>query len=203
MDFAVTSTFVPFGGSQYWPMLLALVFGRGVDALSAHIATPNLVLEGNPIAKRLGWRWYLPVNAIFCVILAACPSAAIMVSTMSVLIAARNFQAAWLMRSLGEEAYREWHVKHILKTALALYLSCLAGEIFSVAAVGAVIIFFGDSLVLLSVGWGIVGYGFAIAYFVLLARWRLGRVASRNAPDASAETAALVSVGLPEVRNQK
>jgi hypothetical protein len=107
------------------------------------------------------------------------------------------------MRSLGEEAYRVWHVKHILQTPLALYLSCLAGESFSVATVGAVIILFSDSLVLLSVGWGIVGYGFAITYFVLLARWRLQCVASRDARHAAMETAALVSVGLPESPHQK
>ena len=28
-----------------------------MDFLSTWVATPNLVLEGNPIAKKLGWRW--------------------------------------------------------------------------------------------------------------------------------------------------
>lgn len=195
MDLAATETFVPFAGADYWPMLLALLFGRGMDALSAVIATPNLVLEGNPIAKRLGWRWYLPINAVVCVFLARCPPAAIVVSTMSVLIAARNFQAAWLMRSLGEEAYRVWHVKRILHTPLVLYLSCLAGETCSIAAVGAVIIFFSNSLVLLSIGWGVVGYGFAVAFFVLLTRWRLRRVAIRNTRTAAVENV-MVSAAL-------
>jgi len=49
--------FVPFGSAYYLLMLAALVLGRGLDILSTWVATPNLLLEGNPIAKLLGWRW--------------------------------------------------------------------------------------------------------------------------------------------------
>ena len=45
-----------------------------------------------------------------------------------VLVAARNFQSAWLMRSLGEQAYRDWHVERIQETRVTLYLFCLAGN---------------------------------------------------------------------------
>jgi len=50
---------IPFGGRWYFLMLALLVFSRGMDILSTWIATPNLVLEGNPIAKKLGWKWGL------------------------------------------------------------------------------------------------------------------------------------------------
>src|SRR6266700_3076655 len=98
--------FVSFGSGAYLLMLACLVVARGMDALSTWVATPNLVLEGNPIAKMLGWRWGLPVNLVFCFGLAFWPFPAIILSTTSILVAARNFQSAWLMRSLGEEAYR-------------------------------------------------------------------------------------------------
>src|SRR5215831_5849259 len=94
--------FVPFGSRQYAWLFLLLVVARGMDFLSTWVATPNMVLEGNPIAKKLGWRWGIPLNAGLCILFAFWPLPAIVISTTSVLVAARNFQSAWLMRSLGE-----------------------------------------------------------------------------------------------------
>src|SRR6516165_2985903 len=102
--------FLSFASRDYFLMLLLLLVSRGMDFLSTWVATPNLVLEGNPIAKKLGWRWGAVVNVIICVGMALWPATAIAVSTMSVLVASRNFQHAWLMRTMGEERYREWHV---------------------------------------------------------------------------------------------
>ena len=62
---------VPFGSREYFLMLALLVFARGMDFLSTWIATPNLVLEGNPLAKKLGWRWGLLLNVVLVVVLAA------------------------------------------------------------------------------------------------------------------------------------
>src|SRR5213078_1182824 len=93
---------IPFGSRWYFLMLALLIFARGMDILSTWIATPNLVLEGNPVAKILGWRWGLPINVGICLILAFWPLPAIVLSTTSLLVAARNFQSAWLMRSMGE-----------------------------------------------------------------------------------------------------
>ncbi len=42
---------IPFGSPAYLLMLVLLVFARGMDFLSTWVATPNLVLEGNPITK--------------------------------------------------------------------------------------------------------------------------------------------------------
>lgn len=51
---------VSFGSREYLLMCALLVFSRGMDFLSTWIATPNLVLEGNPLAKNSagagGWR---------------------------------------------------------------------------------------------------------------------------------------------------
>jgi hypothetical protein len=46
--------FVPFASRSYVLLFLLLFVSRGMDFLSTWVATPNLVLEGNPIAKRLG-----------------------------------------------------------------------------------------------------------------------------------------------------
>ena len=73
--------FVPFGGNDYWILLGSLLFARGADFLSTWIATPNLVMEANPIARWLGWKWGVLVNLALCGGLAAWPMAAIVLVT--------------------------------------------------------------------------------------------------------------------------
>ncbi len=170
--------FVPFGTRLYGVFFTLLLFARGMDFLSTWVATPNLVLEGNPIAKRLGWRWGIPVNFIFCLLFAFWPMPAMVISTTSVLVAARNFQSAWLMRSLGEPLYREWHLERIRQTSISLYLFCLFGQAGLVAAVGGAVLLFCDwtrQPVLAAIGLGIVAYAVAVVFYTLLGVWRLRR----------------------------
>src|ERR1043166_4674914 len=119
---------VPFAGRTWWLLFLLLAFARGMDILSTRIATPNLVLEANPVARILGWRWGMVLNLAVCFAMAFWPLTAIAISTTSLLVATRNFQWAWLMRSMGEEAYRDWHIQRIQETPVTLYLFCLAGN---------------------------------------------------------------------------
>jgi hypothetical protein len=173
--------FVPFASRAYGLCLVLLLVSRGMDFFSTWIATPNLVLEGNPIAKKLGWHWGIPLNIAACLVLAFWPVSAIAVSTTSVLVAARNFQSAWLMRSLGEEVYRDWHVARIQETRITLYLLCLAGNTLLTAAVGvAVIRFSGTDSRAFAIGLGIIAYAAAVALYTLLAVWRLRRAADRH-----------------------
>jgi hypothetical protein len=174
--------FVPFGSRSYGLMFVLLFASRGMDFLSTWVATPNLVLEGNPIAKKLGWKWGIPINLALCFGLAYWPLPAIVISTTSVLVAARNFQSAWLMRSLGEQFYREWHIERIQETSVTLYLFCLFAQTALTAAVGGAVIYFSDwHLVPLAIGLGIVAYALAVAFYTLLGIWRLRRSAIRAA----------------------
>jgi hypothetical protein len=171
---------VPFGRRVYGLLFLLLLFSRGMDFLSTWIATPNMVLEGNPIAKKLGWKWGILVNVAICVLFAFWPLPAIVISTTSVLVAARNFQSAWLMRSLGEHTYRQWHIERVQETSITLYLFCLFAQTILVAGVGAAVMYFSrwerDSVpVLLAVGLGIVAYAVAVTFFTLLGIVRLRR----------------------------
>src|SRR4051812_46415964 len=171
--------FVRFGSRDFCLMILLLAFGRGMDFLSTWVATPTLVLEGNPIAKKLGWRWGAIVNIAICIGMAFWPATAIAVSTMSVLVASRNFQSAWLMRTMGEERYREWHVARIQETPIIIFLACLAGNTLLIAAVGVGVIYYGANgiptpsliraVAALSIGMGIVGYAMAVAFYTMLA----------------------------------
>lgn len=174
--------YVPFGTRLYALMFLLLLLARSMDFLSTWVATPNMVLEGNPIAKMLGWKWGIPLNFGFCVGFASWPVPAIVITTTSVLVAARNFQSAWLMRSMGEERYRDWHVERIQETRITLYLFCLAGNTLLTAGVGAAIIYFSElAVVPAAIGVGIVGYAGAVGFFTLLGIWRMRRFALRRA----------------------
>ena len=169
-----------FASRDYCLFLLLLVFARGMDFLSTWIATPNLVLEGNPLAKKLGWRWGLLLNVVLVGVLAFWPLSAIVVATASVLVAARNFQSAWLMHSLGEETYRAWHVERVRETPVTLYLFCLAGNTLLTAGVGAVLIGFSrQRLTPFAIGLGMVAYAVAVAFYTLLAIGRIHRAAKR------------------------
>jgi hypothetical protein len=154
---------------NYAPFLLLLIAAHGMDLLSTWVGTPNLVLEGNPIARKLGWKWGIPVNLALCIVGAFAPVAAIAISTGSVLVAARNFQSAWVMRSLGEHRYHEWSVERLRETRITTFLFCLFAQTLLTASVGATIIYFSDqSLVLLGIGAGIVGYAIACSLYSLL-----------------------------------
>ncbi|HEX3797602.1 MAG TPA: hypothetical protein VH413_02780 [Verrucomicrobiae bacterium] len=168
--------FVPFASRDYFVVLALLLFGRGADIFSTWVATPNLVLEGNPVAKKLGWKFGVPVNAVFCFGFALWPLPGVVISVTSLLVAARNFQHAWLMRSLGEEVYRSWHVARILETRLSLFLFCLLGNTGLTAAVGALLIYFArDHFMPVAIGMGIVVYAITVAFYTLLSVWRIRR----------------------------
>src|ERR1051325_2836429 len=154
---------IPFGSRNYFLILGLLVFARGMDFLSTWVATPHLVLEGNPLAKWLGWKWGTAVNVVLCITFAGWPLPAIVISTTSVLVAARNFQSAWLMRSMGEEAYRDWYLQRMSETRITLYLFCLAGNTLLTAAVGTTLIAFSTTrdyvlIVPMGIGIGVVAY---------------------------------------------
>jgi hypothetical protein len=175
---------IPFGSRTYLLLLLLLFVSRGMDFLSTWVATPNMMLEGNPIAKKLGWRWGIPINIALCFVFAYWLVPAVLISTTSVLVAARNLQSAWLMRSLGEQHYRAWHVERVQETSVTLYLFCLFGQTVLIAGVGTAVLYFSNwdrEPVLTAIGMGIIAYAIAVTVFTLLGVWRLRRASLREA----------------------
>lgn len=168
--------FIPFGESDYFVLLVALAFARGMDFLSTWIATPTLALEGNPIARMLGWKWGVAVNLVICGFGARWPLLAVILITTSLLVAARNFQSAWLMRSLGEERFRIWMTQRLTQAGAGLYVLCILAQAVLTGMVGFILIGFSDwRLIPFAVGSGIVTYSIAVAVFTLLSVWRLPR----------------------------
>src|SRR5580698_2984542 len=167
---------VPFGGKAYVGFFGLLLFARGMDFLSTWLATPNLVLEGNPLAKKLGWKWGTVVNLALCVTFAFWPLTAIIVTTAGLLVAAHNFHSAWLMRTMGEEAYRDWFLERMAQTPRLLYFACLCGETMLTALPGVALIWFcNEDTMPFAIGYGIVAYAAIVFFYTSLSLWRLRR----------------------------
>jgi hypothetical protein len=166
-----------FGSREYALAFGALIFARGMDFLSTWIATPTLLLEANPLARKLRWKWGMVVNIMLCVGFAFLPLAAIIIATTSVLVAARNFQLAWLMRSHGEENYRDWFVERMDETPPTLFMFCLLAQTSLTALVGVVLAYTSgwQKLVPLGIGLGIVGYAAAVTIYTVMAIYRRRR----------------------------
>jgi hypothetical protein len=99
-----------------------------------------LVLEGNPLAKKLGWKLGGLVNLALCFGLAFWMTTALVVVTASLLVAAHNFHLAWLMRLMGEDNFRHWFADRVAEARLPLYIFCLLGETTLTALVGVGVI---------------------------------------------------------------
>lgn len=164
---------VPFGVHEYNLMFVALLFGRGMDLLSTWVATPNLMLEANPIAKRLGWRGGLFFNLLLCVSVAFYPVVAVMVVTTSVMVAARNFKTAWLMRAMGEERYMVFILNQVSLANRRVYVFCVFAEGILVGAVGLLVATYSDMpSIPMAIGAGITAYAVAVVFYSCLSLWR-------------------------------
>jgi len=172
---------VGFGSGTWWIFLGIVAMGRGADLFSTWLATPGLELEANPLARRLGWRWGIPVNVAMILGTALWPMLAVSLATTSFLVAARNLQQAWLMRSLGEVGYRLWFADRIAASPPRLVWLCFLGEGGLTGAVGGALMLFGPSaLVPFGIGLGIFAYGVAVCLFTGMSLWRFLRVPTHD-----------------------
>jgi hypothetical protein len=153
----MTYEFVPFGSGEYFVYLGALLFGRGMDLLSTWIVMPTLVGEVNPISKRMGWRGGIISSVVFSAVVAVWPMPAIIVSVLSLFVAARNFQGGWPMQSKRPGAF----------------VFCMASQSAIFGLVGGAVMAFAVVIsVPFAIGAGMVCFGVANFFFSMLSLWR-------------------------------
>jgi len=179
----MTGDTLPFASREYFWYFALLLFARGMDFLSTWVATPHLLLEGNPLARKLGWKWGALLNVSLCCVFAFWPLSAVIVMTAGFLVAAHNFHSAWLMRTMGEAAFRDWFLARVDQTPRSLYFACLCGETLLTALPGGALIWFceADSLPF-AIGYGIVGYAAIVLFYTSLSLWRLRRRKDKKEP---------------------
>ena len=166
---------VPFASKAYWITLALVFFARAMDFLSTYVATPNLVLEGNPIAKWLGWKGGIALNIGLAFLFAFWPLPAVVIVTTSLLVAARNLQSAWLLRSMGEENYRAWMIQRMCAANIPTVVLCIVGQSFFFALIGAALMSDPRRVLSLGIGMGMLTYALAVLLYSLLSVFRLRR----------------------------
>jgi hypothetical protein len=167
---------LPFGSRDYFLYLALLLVARGLDLFSTRVATPNLELEANPLARKLGWKGGIAFNGVMCSICGLYPLPAVIISTTSVLVAAHNFQNAALMRSMGEFGYRVWMRERLATIPAPLFFFCLLAQTVLTALVGAALVWTSDpAQPAFGIGLGLIGYGAAVLIFTSISVWRSRR----------------------------
>ncbi|HTI69499.1 MAG TPA: hypothetical protein VMF06_06020 [Candidatus Limnocylindria bacterium] len=154
-------------GSWTWLKFGALVIaGRALDLGSTYAGTPNLLLEGSPLARRMGWRLGIPLNLAAGLLSGCWPLLAIGLATMSAFVAARNLQNAWIMRSMGEREYRTWMTRRLMDSPRWSPFACYFGEAALSGIVALSLIVFAEyRLVPCGIGIGLLLYALTIAFF--------------------------------------
>ena len=87
-------------------LFVLLFISRLGDIVSTYLATPNLVLETNPIIRKL--RWPYAVFTIFvCFIPYYDTGVALILLAPSLLVSSSNFSRLWFITTLGEKEYKK------------------------------------------------------------------------------------------------
>ena len=160
-------------------LCILILVGRIGDIASTYLLTPTLRLEGNLLAKKLGWR-FAWLSVLLCLVPYYSPSLGVIVLVPSLFVSASNIGKIWFVRSFGERQFAE------------LLLSVADGgklrhALFGVALSSAFVMLAGAVLWYLcpdpEEDWGfefaigIMAYGMAILVHGSLSYWRLFRKA--------------------------
>jgi hypothetical protein len=112
-----------------------LLVARAGDIGSTYLATPRLMLEANPVARRLGWPF-----ALLTLLAALIPyynlSAGVVVLVPSLLVASRNFGSIWLARAVGEEGVLALQLQAARRTRFSEAMMYAVAESMFMAGVG-------------------------------------------------------------------
>lgn len=89
---------------EYAISVLILICARGLDLLTTRLASPDLSMEANPIAKRMGWKGAIIFNVIMVLVipLIGIRSAIVVAVIYSVMAAINNARIAE-MKSLFKD----------------------------------------------------------------------------------------------------
>ncbi|MFI5336020.1 MAG: hypothetical protein ACHQ5A_04505 [Opitutales bacterium] len=141
-----------------------LFLSRIGDIGTTYLVTPTFMVEINPLARRLGWKYAIATLLVALIPYRSMP-AGIVVVTVSLLVSAANAWEVLLARTLGEQEYARMVNAAMARTSLATGLFYLLLPSWFVGILGGtMLIFFPNP----SSGWGFyfalgfLGYTFAM-----------------------------------------
>ena len=142
-----------------------LLVARLGDIGTTRLATPKLLLEGNPIVRKLGWP-YAWLTVAVCLLPYVSEQVAVIALVLSLLAAAGNAGRMWVMISLGEQAYADFLMQVARNSKLSYALGCVSAAAFFFGLVGVTILMLANPSTLPGTcvsGWGeFIGAGVLI-----------------------------------------
>ena len=156
-----------------------LLFARLGDIVTTYLVTPRLVLEANPIVRRLGWPFAIATLGV-CVVPYVSTNIAVGLLMGSLLVSAGNAGRIWFARAMGEQAQMDLMLTAARRSSLSHALASVwASALFLGVAGGVVALFYPTPR-----AWGfwlaagVAAYGVVIAVHGTLFMVRLFRTAA-------------------------
>ena len=145
-------------------LALIILVGRLGDVLSTLFVTPNMALEGNPVARRFKWPTMVGGFAL-CIVPYFDILLAIMVAVPSLLVTASNLSRGWMARALGEREVEAIILRAVARGSLATTLEMVwTAAVFVLLAAGLLVwLSWGGDDVALYFALGLGLYGLAVA----------------------------------------
>ena len=156
-----------------------LLLSRIGDIGTTYLITPNLILEANPIVRKLGWPFaFLTLGA--CLLPYVHVPTAVAALMTFLLVSASNAGKIWIVRTVGERAYAALVLDLARRSRLSHALLGIAASAFFVALAGATILLFYPSADDWGfwLGLGVLVYASAVWFYGSLATIRLFRRAA-------------------------
>jgi hypothetical protein len=166
-----------------------LLIARLGDVVSTYLATPRMMLELNPVARRFKWPFAWLTVLLFLVPYWSVPMGLVLL-VASLLVCASNFTSVWMIRTVGETAYFESTVEAAGRARLwpALLYSFLPAVFMMLLAL-TIFVFYPDP----NRDWGyyialgIIAYALVLAIYRPLALIRYRRIYRTTATKATVD----------------
>ena len=169
-----------FAHDNLRPVLCGLLLlSRIGDIGTTYLVTPNLMLEANPIVRKLGWPFaFLTLGA--CLLPYVDVSFAVTALILFLFVSASNAGKIWIVRTMGETAYAALLLDLARRSRLSHALLGVAATAFFVALAGGTMVLFypSDEAWGFWLGLGVLLYALAVWFYGTLATVRLFRRAA-------------------------
>lgn len=164
-----------------------LLISRIGDVGTTYLITPNLILEANPIVRKIGWPFALLTLAA-CLLPYVYMPLAVSALVAFLLVSASNASQIWVVRTIGERAYAAFTLELARKSKLSHALLGVATSTFFLALAGGSILLFYPSQSEWGfwLGLGVLLYAGAKGFYGTLAMLRIFRRA--GAPPTAVPT---------------
>jgi len=126
-------------------LCVLILITRLGDIISTRLATPTLILEANPLVRRLGWRFAMS-SILVCLVPYYNTALGMSLFVAYCIVCMFNFMRVWQMRTMGEVEYHALMLTLARRSSLVRALvPFLIGQAF-LASIGFVLMILSPDL---------------------------------------------------------